>query len=252
MLLRCWVEFVFVKAYQCILIFYLFSQAVLISENEQLKAEVVSLRVEVAERTTANSTLVADYEALSSENASVIQAKASLELELRGKQSDLMAKNREVDDLKSEILAKEDLIAQLQLAGGAASGAQLAALKKELEDAKKDYNTLYKGYTDELKEKHDAWDSLEALRNPQNPQSAAGDPQRGSSSFECLLRIVQFAETACVESGDGLDWDHTELRRHVFHMVQSMIPNAKRKDLDRKVQEVRVCGWSLIMLVYCY
>jgi hypothetical protein len=31
-----------------------------------------------------------------------------------------------------------------------------------------------------------------------------------------------------------------------------MIPNAKRKDLDRKVQEVRVCGWSLIMLVYCY
>ena len=184
--------------------------------------------------------------------ASVIEAKASLELELRGKQSDLMAKSREVDDLKSEISAKEDLIAQLQLAGGAASGAQLAALKKELEDAKKDYNTLYEGYKDELKEKHDAWDSLEALRNPQSLQSAAGVQQGGSSSFECLLRIVQFAETACVESGDGLDWDHTELRRHVFHMVQSMIPNAKRKDLDRKVQEVRVCGWSLIMLVYCY
>ncbi len=148
------------------------------------------------------------------------------------------------------------MIPQLQLDGGAASVARLAALKKELEDAKKDYNTVYEEYRKELKEKHEAWDSLEAIRNPQNPRSAAGAPQGGSSSFECLLCVVQFAETACVESSDGLDWDHNELRRHVFHMVQSMIPNAKRKDLDRKVQEVRVWldfdrACFLLLTIHC-
>jgi len=180
-------------------------------------------------------------------------------------------KDEEIARLKAELEAAEErvrnvgtgndasassVIPQLQLAGGAAAGAELAALKKALEDTKKDYNTLYDGYEKELKEKHEAWASLEAIRNPQNPGSAAGAPQGGSSSFECLLRVVQFAETACVESSDGLDWDHNELRRHVFHMVQSMIPNAKRKDLDRKVQEVRVWldfdrACFLLLTIHC-
>jgi hypothetical protein len=49
-------------------------QAVLVSENEQLKSDVVSLRAEVVERTTANMALAAENETLSSKNADLVAA----------------------------------------------------------------------------------------------------------------------------------------------------------------------------------
>ena len=164
-----------------------------------------------------------------------IAEKDLLEIDLEDKQLDLEAKGREVDDLKYSISSKEALIATLQQDGMEDRGAQVTALKKELEVVRKDYDVLYEGYETELKEKHEAWDSIRDMQNPGTSQSSA--PQR-TSAFSCILSAVQFAETACVESEDGKDWDHSELKRRVFDMVQVMMPNAKRNVIDRNVHEV--------------
>jgi hypothetical protein len=71
-------------------------------------------------------------------------------------------------------------------------------------------------------------------------------PPPPSGTFKRALNVVQFAETACVESHDGTDWDHLELKKRVVELVQHMTPSVTRAELERMAQEVNCLSLPLI------
>jgi hypothetical protein len=71
-------------------------------------------------------------------------------------------------------------------------------------------------------------------------------PPPPTGTFKRALNVVQFAETACVESHDGTDWDHLELKKRVVELVQHMTPSVTRAELERMAQEVNCLSLHLI------
>jgi hypothetical protein len=207
----CVLIFVFLDL-QCELVSVIREQHALLAESSSAVAEAMAqINVLDAEKVhlvsvlelvnTYASAMVSEINQLKSaataeaaHTVSVVAARYLLELELGGKQLDLVTKSREVDDIKSEILAKEELIAQLRLDGGEGgnvAGAQLAALKKELEEEQKNYSTLYEGYETELKEKNEA-----ALRPGLRLKQSAKPPVcRSAGVF--LLRVPSLRCSVC-------------------------------------------------------
>jgi len=117
-------------------VLFIWPQALSIAGNDQLKAEVVTLKNEMVVKDAAIVLLTA-------ENAS---------------------KTQEIDVLTASIAAKDTTIAQLQQGGSSSGIAFLQARNKQLE---KDFEKLHEDYQLEFKEKHEAWDSLRALQSPQ-------------------------------------------------------------------------------------
>lgn len=82
--------------------------------------------------------------------------------------------------------------------------------------------------------------------------AAGAPPPPPSGTFKRALNVVQFAETACVESHDGTDWDHLELKKRVVELVQHMTPSVTRAELERMAQEVCCLSLPLIALNFAF
>jgi hypothetical protein len=64
------------------------------------------------------------------------------------------------------------------------------------------------------------------------------NPSAPPGTYNRLVSAVAFAASVCESTTGQPEWDANELKRLVFDMVQSMVPNASRAELDRKVHQV--------------
>ncbi len=144
----------------------------------------------------------------------------------------------EKDALSASVLVKDAAIEQYQQAAvtvvSAGVGGQGAAA--ELKKVKGEYNKLFIGYQDELREKLDAWDSLEAL---QAPQAVGG-------SFKRVLAVV---EAAAAVTNKQVEWDRAACEALVVDMVKSML-SRKEADNASRVKELSTKVYCLLVLCF--
>jgi hypothetical protein len=166
-----------------------------VSEKELLVSELGGLRSEFAALNTIKALEIEDLEA-------TIITKDTILTQLRIASE---AKSLEYEDLITSLSTKDATIAQLQQGGG---GTGVAFLQQ------KDYDTLYKEYEREQKEKHEAWDSLRAI---QAPQAVGGS----------YKRVLDLLESAAAVTNMRTEWDRSVCNTLAEEMVKGMLSSAE-------------------------
>ena len=212
----------------------------MISENEQLKAGVDSLRVELSEKTVA-------CEILAAENETLIVAKAAQDQRVIDLNLSNEARIAEINALVSSVAVKDATIAELQQSrnSGSQSG-EVYRLTQELRKANQAVN-LNADLADEMQAKAEAAAlQVESLQNP----LAQG------STFNCMLDVMNAAASA-TKSGPNYTWNHVECEEVVRTMVEGMVAvsaGAKRTKTvnDMVVQVVMFFGlFGDLILIEC-
>ena len=212
----------------------------MISENEQLKAGVDSLRVELSEKTVA-------CEILAAENETLIVAKAAQDQRVIDLNLSNEARIAEINALVSSVAVKDATIAELQQSrnSGSQSG-EVYRLTQELRKANQAVN-LNADLADEMQAKAEAAAlQVESLQNP----LAQG------STFNCMLDVMNAAASA-TKSGPNYTWSHVECEEVVRTMVEGMVAvsaGAKRTKTvnDMVVQVVMFFGlFGDLILIEC-
>lgn len=190
---------------------------------------------------SAKDALIAEQHRINQEATSAVAETSALINRLAAESESLVADKTtltaQLSTANDTIRALELKIAQLEEARPAAANAAPAALEEaqdknralaaEMEETKIHYRKLHESAL--LVEKDRDRLHAELEKELENPSAPGG-------TFKRVVGVVKFAETA---STGNADWNHGELRRLVFDLVQTMVPKqASRADLDRKVQEV--------------
>ena len=184
--------------------------------------------------------LKSDASAQAAEIISIVSEKELLTSELCSLKSDLATsaainsvKDQEIETLITSHSAKDTIMAQMQQSAGSAG---VAFLQAKVDPMGKDYDTLYKDYEREHKEKHEAWDSLRAI---QAPQAVGGS----------YKRVLDLLESAAAVTNTRTEWDRGLCNTLAEEMVKGMLSSTEAgkasvvNEHTAKVFFSSVCGF---------